>query len=200
MDFINRLIEQDKALMLRINSKWQHPALDVLFQHIRETYFWLPLYLFFIVLAVYNFGKKGWLWVLAAIVNTSITDQVSSNLIKGSINRLRPCRDPSMLNELHFFVRYCPGSSSFTSSHATNHFGFACFVIFTLRRYTGKWIYALLLMAAAISYGQVYVGVHYPLDVVCGGITGSLIGYGMSVIFNKNIGLPALGETSSNVL
>ncbi|ULQ53657.1 phosphatase PAP2 family protein [Flavihumibacter fluvii] len=192
MDLIKRLIEFDKALMLSINSKWHYPLLDTLFQHIRETYFWLPLYLFFIVLAVLNFGKKGWLWVLVGIVTISITDQVSSNLIKGNIERLRPCRDPMLADQIRFFVRYCPGSSSFTSSHATNHFGFAAYVIFTLRRYLSAWIYALLAVAFMISYGQVYVGVHFPLDVVCGGLTGSLIGYGMSVIFNKKIGLQEL--------
>lgn len=198
MDLTNRIIEIDKALMLRINSRWHTPMLDVIFQHIRETYFWLPLYLFFIVLAVLNFGKKGWLWVLAGIVNISITDQVSSNLIKNNIARLRPCRDPQLADQVRFFIQYCPGSSSFTSSHATNHFGFACFVIFTLRKYTGPWIYALLGMAFLISYGQVYVGVHFPLDVICGGITGSLIGYGMSVIFNKNIGLPRIAGELTN--
>jgi membrane-associated phospholipid phosphatase len=194
MDLIDRLIEFDKALMIRINSEWNNPLLDTIFQHIRETYFWIPLYLFFIVLAALNFGKKGWLWILGGVLTVTLTDQVSSNLIKSFIFRLRPCRDPSIADHIRFFVRYCPVSSSFTSSHATNHFGFACFVIFTMRRFTGKWVYALLVMALAVSYAQVYVGVHYPLDVFFGGLTGSFIGYGMSVIFNKKIGLPSLGS------
>lgn len=198
MDLLKRLIEYDKALMLHINSKWHTPLLDTIFQHIRETLFWLPLYLFFIVLAILNFGKKGWLWVLTGIVTISITDQVSSNLIKNNIARLRPCRDPLLADQVRFFVRYCPGSSSFTSSHATNHFGFACFVIFTMRKYLGSWTYLLLFMAFAISYGQVYVGVHYPLDVIAGGLVGSSIGYGMSVIFNKKLGLPESGHSRTN--
>lgn len=192
MDLINRLIEFDKELMLRINTRWHHPILDILFQHIRETYFWLPLYLFFIVLAILNFGKKGWLWVLTGTLTIILTDQFSSNLIKNNFDRLRPCRDPMVSDHIRFFIQYCPRSSSFMSSHATNHFGFACFVIFTLRKFTGPWIYLLLLMAFLISYGQVYVGVHFPIDVICGGLSGSIIGYGMSIIFNKKIGLPEL--------
>ena len=195
MDLIDRFIEYDKALMVRINNEWHHPVLDILFQHIRETYFWMPVYLFFIVFAALNFGKRGWLWIIAAVLTIAITDQVSSNLIKNNIMRLRPCRDPEIADQIRFFIRYCPRSSSFTSSHATNHFGFASFVVLTLRKFTGPWINTLLLFAAAVSYGQVYVGVHYPLDVCCGAIIGASIGYGMSIIFNKKIGLPAFARS-----
>jgi membrane-associated phospholipid phosphatase len=195
MDLIDRLIEYDKALMVRINNEWHHPVLDILFQHIRETYFWMPVYLFFIVFAALNFGKRGWLWILAAVLTIAITDQVSSNLIKNNIMRLRPCRDPEIADQIRFFIKYCPRSSSFTSSHATNHFGFASFIVLTLRNFTGPWINILILFAATVSYAQVYVGVHYPLDVCCGAIIGSSIGYGMSIIFNKKIGLPAFARS-----
>ncbi|HPZ88344.1 MAG TPA: phosphatase PAP2 family protein [Flavihumibacter sp.] len=188
MGFVDRLIEWDQQLAIRINSDWNLPALDFLFQHIRETYFWLPLYVFFIVFTPLNFGKKGWLWVIAAIVTLSITDQVSSNLIKNNIMRLRPCRDPQVVDHLRIFIKYCPGSSSFTSSHACNHFGFAAFVYFTAGQFLKPWSIILFVFAALVSYAQVYVGVHYPIDIFFGGLVGFGIGYGMSVIFNKNIG------------
>ncbi len=191
MDLIDRLIEYDKSLMLLINSKWNHPVLDTLFQHIRETSFWVPLYLFFIVFALLNFGKKGLIWIIAAVVTVAITDQVSSNLIKNNIIRIRPCRDPQIMDQVRFFISYCPRSSSFTSSHATNQFGFATFLFLTLRRITGPWVGLLFLAAASVAYGQVYVGVHFPLDVISGGLIGAAIGYGMSAIFNKQYGLPA---------
>ena len=191
MDLIDRLIEYDKSLMLLINSKWNHPVLDTLFQHIRETSFWVPLYLFFIVFALLNFGKKGLIWIIAAVVTVAITDQVSSNLIKNNIIRIRPCRDPQIMDQVRFFISYCPRSSSFTSSHATNQFGFATFLFLTLRKITGPWVGLLFLAAASVAYGQVYVGVHFPLDVISGGLIGAAIGYGMSAIFNKQYGLPA---------
>ena len=191
MDLIDRLIEYDKSLMLLINSKWNHPVLDTLFQHIRETSFWVPLYLFFIVFALLNFGKKGLIWIIAAVVTVAITEQVSSNLIKNNIIRIRPCRDPQIMDQVRFFISYCPRSSSFTSSHATNQFGFATFLFLTLRRITGPWVGLLFLAAASVAYGQVYVGVHFPLDVISGGLIGAAIGYGMSAIFNKQYGLPA---------
>lgn len=188
MHLIDRIIEWDQYLAVKINHDWGLPALDFLFQHIRETYFWIPLYLFFVVFATLNFGKKGWWWVLAAVVTLSVTDQVSSNLIKHNIIRLRPCRDPMMIDHLRFFIAYCPGSSSFTSSHACNHFGFAAFVYFTAGQFLKPWSRILFIFAALVSYGQVYVGVHYPIDIFCGGLLGFGIGYGMSIIFNKNIG------------
>lgn len=192
MDLIDRLLQYDKDLMISINSKWDNPVLDFVCQHIRETYFWAPLYLFFITLAVINFGKKGWLWVLAAIATVALTDQVSSNLIKNNILRLRPCRDQEIAHQIRFFINYCPGSSSFTSSHATNHFGITTFIVATLRPYLGNPIRWLFLASAAVCYAQVYVGVHYPIDVICGATIGTAIGYGMSRIFNNKIGLPTL--------
>jgi undecaprenyl-diphosphatase len=192
MEFFNRLVEWDKHLLTEINTHWQYPMLDFLFQHMRETYFWIPLYLFFIVLALQNFGRKGWWWILFAICTIALTDQVSSNLIKNNIIRLRPCRDPEMMDQLRFFVRYCPRSSSFTSSHATNHFGFAAFVATTLRPYLGSWVNLLFGFAGMVAFAQVYVAVHYPLDVLAGGLLGFLLGSLMSSIFNKYIGLPKL--------
>lgn len=188
MGFIDRIIGWDQQLAVTINNDWASPALDFICQHIRETYFWIPLYLFFIVFTLLNFGKRGWIWVIAAVVTLSLTDQVSSNLIKNYFMRLRPCRDPAIADQLRFFIAYCPGSSSFTSSHACNHFGFAAFVFFTAGQWLKPWSYLLFVFAAFVSFAQVYVGVHYPIDILCGGIVGFGIGYGMSIIFNKNIG------------
>lgn len=188
MEFLNRLFELDKQLVIRLNSHWNQPALDFLFQHIRETYFWIPLYLFFLVLAVQNFGKKSAWWILFAICTIAITDQVSSNLIKNSILRTRPCNDPDIVSQVRMFIRYCPGSSSFTSSHATNHFGFASFVVFSTRQVLGKWVFILFFFAALVATAQVYVAVHYPIDVLAGGLLGLLLGSAMSSIFNRYIG------------
>ena len=103
--------------------------------------------------------------------------------------RARPCRHPEIADHIRFLVNYCPQSSSFTSSHAANHFGMATFIYFTLRSYTNKWLTLIFLWAAMIAYAQVYVGVHFPLDVTSGAVLGIFIGYLMSVIFNKKMGL-----------
>ncbi|GAO43561.1 phosphatase PAP2 family protein [Flavihumibacter petaseus] len=188
MDLIDRIISIDKNLAVTINRDWSNPVLDTIFQHIRETYFWLPMYLFFLVLAPLNFGKRGWIWIVGAIVCLSLTDQVSSNLIKNNIMRLRPCRDPEIADQIRIFIRYCPGSSSFTSSHATNHFGFATFTYLTIGQWLKPWSKILFVLAGLVSFAQVYVGVHYPIDITAGALLGIGLGYGMSIIFNKNFG------------
>jgi undecaprenyl-diphosphatase len=93
---------------------------------------------------------------------------------------------------MHYLAHYCPESSSFVSAHATTHFGLAFFVVLTLRSYTSRWIMLFFSWAALISYAQVYVGVHYPFDVLCGALIGSALGYFMARIFNNYVGLISL--------
>jgi len=86
-------------------------------------------------------------------------------------------------------VAYCPQSSSFTSSHAANHFAAAMFIFTTFKKsVSAKWAF-LFLWAAMISYAQVYVGVHFPFDIFCGAIVGVILGYIPASIFNKKFGL-----------
>jgi len=85
-------------------------------------------------------------------------------------------------------VDHCGQNGSFTSSHATNHFGIAVFIFITLEKVWGKFNYLFLLWAAAICYAQVYVGVHFPFDVLGGAILGSCIGFAMGKYFNDKMG------------
>jgi undecaprenyl-diphosphatase len=118
-----------------------------------------------------------------------LSDFVSSTLIKENFERLRPCHDPFLADRIRFLVAYCPESSSFTSSHAVNHFAAAMFIFTTFRK-SLSWKWALLFIwAFLISYAQVYVGVHFPFDVFCGAIVGVILGYIPAKIFNTTIGL-----------
>jgi undecaprenyl-diphosphatase len=135
-----------------------------------------------------NFGRKGWLWSLYLTMTVIISDLISSHLIKDRlVYRLRPCGNPLWADSIHFLASYCPTGSSFTSSHACNHFAMAVFIYRTLRPFS-RWWALVLLWAFVISYAQVYVGVHYPLDIICGGILGSLIGWLVSRIFRFQAG------------
>ncbi len=178
------LIGSDYWLFSKINQQWTNSFFDSLFLVIREGEFWTPFYLFLLVFAAINFSKKGWWWMLAFILTVSLSDIVSSHIIKEIIFRPRPCNDPYT----RFIASYCPISSSFTSSHACNHFAMATFIFFTLG-HTGKWWRLVFLWAASISYAQIYVGVHYPSDVVCGAIVGALLGFYMARLFSRRIGV-----------
>lgn len=189
MTILEKLLELDKKIFLLINNDLTSDFLNTILPFTRNAIFWIPLYLFLLIFILTNFRKSGLYWVLVAVAVATATDIVSSHIIKENIFRLRPCQDPAMINQMHFLLNYCPQSSSFTSSHATSHFGFATFVFLTLNRFSGKWISIFFLWAAIISYAQVYVGVHYPLDVICGGLIGSAIGYMFAKIFNRHFGL-----------
>lgn len=180
----------DVELFYNINTVWTNSFLDHNFPWWRDATTWYPLYLFLLLFIFINFGWRAWPWVLFIAINVTITDQLSSSFIKEWVQRIRPCRDPEMVEYVRMLLNHCSGGNSFPSSHATNHFGAAFFIFFTLKKYTGKWIYLFFFWAASVSYGQVYVGVHYPSDVLGGTILGSLIGLLVAFVYNKKIGLP----------
>lgn len=175
----------DRWLFYKINYEWTNSFLDTIFPFWREAITWAPLYVFLLVFVLANFGKKAWPWIIGLIITVVLTDQVSSSIFKPLVNRLRPCHDIQLADHIRLLLNNCSDSRSFTSSHATNHFGIAFFIYFTLRPYIKKWGYGFFLWAASISYGQVYIGVHYPTDVICGALLGSMIGYMTSSYFNK---------------
>ena len=178
----------DLWLIRRINGSWHTEMLDWIFVHGRETLFWMPLYLFIFLHMVFRYGKKGAWWILGFLLTAALSDIVSSQLIKEWIFRVRPCQDAELASTLRFIINYCPQSSSFTSSHATSHFAQAMFLYLTLRN-TGKGWGLAFLWALLIAYGQIYVGVHYPLDVFCGSLIGCAIGWGISRLYRKQVGL-----------
>lgn len=179
----------DTRLFLKINTEWTSSFLDSVFPWYREANAWVPLYLFLIVFAFMNFKQKAIPWILFAVLTATLTDQISSSLIKNWIARPRPCRDELFMSQVRLILNNCSGGYSFPSSHATNHFGFAMFLFLTLRPILKQWVWLFFVWAATICYGQVYVGVHYPLDVLCGAILGTAIGYLTATFFNKKIGL-----------
>ena len=126
--FIQKIIQADHWLFSKINQDWTSPVSDLIFPFLREMEFWVPVYLFLLVFILLNFGRKGWRWVLMFILTVAIGDQVSSNLVKSFIFRLRPCHNPELADSIRILVHYCPQSSSFTSSHACNHFAMAWFI------------------------------------------------------------------------
>jgi len=189
----------DRWLFTKINHDWTNSFLDYIFPLWREAITWVPLYIFLLVFIFTNFGKKAWPWVAGLLVTVLMTDQISSHILKPYVNRMRPCHDIYLADSIRLLLRYCSDSRSFTSSHATNHFGVAFFIYFTMKPYFKKWGYLFFAWAATISYGQVYIGVHYPLDVICGALLGSTIGYYISVFFNKKIGISLFDQSSNTI-
>lgn len=189
MTLFHQIQNFDYFISSKVNGEWHNDFFDVVFLLMREAAVWLPVYIFLLLFMVTNFRKPGWFWSLSLGITVIISNFISSNLIKDNIIRLRPCQDPELFGKIRILANYCPSSSSFVSSHATNHFALAMFIYLTLRKIAGKWVSWFFLWAALISYAQVYVGVHFFTDVISGAIAGIIIGYIAAMIFNSKTGL-----------
>ena len=165
------LIDFDQALFSIINKDLVSSVLDFILIPIRNQYFWIPLYIFIISFVILNFKKKAYWYLFFMVLTFAFTDVISSKIIKPTIERARPCHGDGGMENVRLLVD-CGSGYSFTSSHATNHFGIAFFIIFTFGRRRKYVSLPLIIWAALISYAQVYVGVHYPLDVICGSLLG----------------------------
>lgn len=185
---MKKLIDLDKWLFVKINRQGANHLFDQLMPFLRVPALWIPFYLFLFVFVIINFKRKAFPWILLMAATAGLTDFVSSHLIKPGIGRLRPCNDADMAANIRLLAGYCGQNGSFTSSHAANHFGIAIFLFITLKPVWGNGCWLFFLWAAAICYAQVYVGVHYPLDILGGSLLGCLTGAISATIFMKKFG------------
>ena len=184
-DFLTQLIAKDHALFSSINGKWTNPLLDSVMPWVRHSNNWIPLYVVLLSFIIYKWGKKSWKWLVLVALNVTLTDQISSHLFKPFFHRIRPCADPELMQQSRLLLDHCSGGFSFTSSHAANHFGIAVFLVVTLQPLLKNFRYLFLVWAALIAYAQVYVGVHFPLDILAGALIGIIVGYFNGKLFHK---------------
>ncbi len=185
---LKKIIDIDHWLFTLINQKANFPIFDKVALLIRQPLTWAPLYLFLIIYAFTRFQKKVWWWIFELIVTISFSDVISSHVLKPLIGRIRPCNNIHIANDIRMLAGYCGQNGSFPSSHASNHFAIAMFIFMTMQQVWGKFTLLFFIWAAMISYAQVYVGVHYPLDVTGGMILGCTIGWINGQIFIKKCG------------
>ncbi|MFA6151311.1 MAG: phosphatase PAP2 family protein [Chitinophagaceae bacterium] len=184
---LNPILKLDRELWYHINVLWQNSFLDFVTPFLREPKFWIPLYAFLAFFIPYKFGKKGFYWCLGFLITFALSDYTSASIIKPFVQRLRPCNDLELKHTVHLLID-CGVGYSFPSTHSTNHFALAFFMIFSLHRQF-KWVWVpAFLWAFMVAYSQVYVGVHYPLDVICGGLLGTVIGILTGWFFRDKVG------------
>ncbi|MDH3649013.1 MAG: phosphatase PAP2 family protein [Saprospiraceae bacterium] len=171
----------DESIFFAINGL-ESKFLEALMPYYRHKLFWTPLYLVLMIGISKKFPINGLWIILFAVLCIGTSDTVSSKFIKKSVERLRPCNNIELRDQVKLRIR-CGGGYSFTSSHATNHSALAFFIFFLLARPRRWWLWGLVVWAVSIGLAQVYVGVHYPLDVIAGFGLGGIIGALFSRIF-----------------
>lgn len=170
------LLNIDVWLFYVINSGLSNPIFDRIMPFITNNNHWILLYILVVVALVWKGEKKGRICVLMLLITITLSDQISSSIIKEAVGRLRPCH---VLSDINLLVP-CGGGKSFPSSHAVNNFAAALVFSFFFRDY--KWIF--ISIATLIAFSRVYVGVHYPFDVIGGAIIGFLISFIIIMIYS----------------
>ncbi|MBP7184400.1 MAG: phosphatase PAP2 family protein [Saprospiraceae bacterium] len=180
---LDYILQKDVEVFHFINSVIHNQVLDFLLPLFRDKFFWIPLYVF-ILSYFYIQHKVKFIYIIILVVVTVFAcDSFSSKIMKPTFKRERPCRSQA---DVRLLVS-CGSGYSFTSSHATNHFGLAYVftMLFGLKKFRKRHNYYFYIWAFLISFSQVYVGVHYPLDVFFGALFGLLIGFICCSIFNR---------------
>ena len=182
MPLINWLDHLDKVLFMLIQNDSDHSWLDVIMPILREPLTWIPLYAFMLYYSFRQGSARAWPFIVLTLLTLAITDSVTAQLLKPLFGRLRPCHDPEVQSLLRGLVD-CGGLYSMPSNHAANHFGMAAFWFYSIRAMTGKKWHWLWIWAAAVGYAQIYVGKHYPFDILVGSAVGFLTGWGTFRLF-----------------
>lgn len=173
IEFLNQL---DTGIFLFLNSL-HSPFWDKLMWFISGRMEWIPLYLILAGWVIYKFRWRAIAVIVLTILLIIASDQTSVHLFKEVFQRPRPCKNIDIQHLVHLVNDYCSGKYGFVSSHAANTFALASFTSLLFRNK----IYSLLIFfwAAVVSYSRIYLGVHYPGDV----LGGLLLGIGLGVLF-----------------
>ncbi len=171
---MDALLDLDRRLFLWLNGL-HSPALDDVMWYASATWPWLPVFGLLAWAVWKNFSTGVWLPVLVLVVVITLSDQGASGLLKPTVKRLRPCNEPEIATLVHTLRGYCSSSYSFASSHASNSVALAAFCTGVFRKYRPRWLVVLVWSWAALhSYSRIYLGVHYPLDLLGGAAVGLL--------------------------
>jgi undecaprenyl-diphosphatase len=165
-DYLYRI---DLNIFYFFNHNLSIPVLDKFFSLITSVNNWYIAYIILLLIAFIKGGRTGRITAIGVLILIAITDQVSSNILKDLVHRVRPCMVlPDAITPIG-----CTGTYSFPSNHAFNNFAAATFI----SRFFPKMKWALFITAVLIAVSRIYLGLHYPTDVLGGAIFGIISGY-----------------------
>jgi undecaprenyl-diphosphatase len=171
------LYSLDKFLFYAINLGSVNRLFDIIMPFITERNNWFLLYIYVWVYLFWKGGKNGRITAVLIILAIIASDQVSASILKPLVSRVRPCYELEGVRT----ILGCGGRYGFPSSHAANYFAAATIFTYYFPKY--KWIY--ISIAVLVCFSRIYIGVHYPSDVICGAILGFLSSVIIIIIYNE---------------
>lgn len=178
------LNDLDHQLFLFLNglhADWLDPVMTF----VSSEMGWIP---FYIVLLYLVFKKLGWRGLLFVVIGVAVlitcSDQLSAHVFKPVFHRLRPCHDPLIQDLVHLPNGHCGGQYGFISSHACNTFALASFITLSMKRFYKKIGWLMFIWATLVAYSRIYMGVHFPGDVLCGAAVGMMLGFGIGSLLS----------------
>ncbi|MFD1139692.1 phosphatase PAP2 family protein [Larkinella insperata] len=179
---LETLNQLDTDLFLWLNGLYA-PWLDAVMIWATKRNTWIPFYVLLIGWLSFQYRKQAIGLVLTLVAAVALSDQTASALLKPLTLRLRPCHEPALQKLIHPVLE-CGGTYGFASSHAANTFALSMALwLLVGRRFPGvKWLFGWALL---VSYSRIYVGAHYPLDVLAGAGVGILMAVGCVVLYRR---------------
>jgi undecaprenyl-diphosphatase len=174
MDF---LLNLDTQIFYFINSSLANPIFDKIMPYITEIEPWILIYLLGFWFLFFKSGRVGKITAITLILTIIATDQINSSLIKEYVGRIRPCH---VLDHVRLLVG-CGGGKSFPSSHAANNFAAAYVITYFFKK--NQWFFYSI--AGLMAFSRVYIGVHYPLDILGGTLVGLIVAYLITFLLTK---------------
>ncbi|WP_299782241.1 phosphatase PAP2 family protein [uncultured Formosa sp.] len=187
----DQLVNADKDLFLYLNNLGSE-TWDPLWLAITHEFTFAPLYGLLLYLIYRKRGLQSLVVsVIVIVLMITFTDQIT-NLVKHTVQRFRPCRTEGVMEHMRYIAARC-GRYGFFSGHSSNSMAAAIFGGLLLKPFYKKAIYLLIVWSLIVAYSRVYVGVHYPLDLLCGLTFGAISGFGFYKLYlyiAKRRGLP----------
>ena len=175
MDLLERIEHYDQQLLIVLNNL-NSPFWDDTMLLLTDKWIWIPMYILFLFFIFKKLGKRnGLIALLGAFFLIYFCDRGSVVLFKEVFQRFRPCHNSELYQYLHIVKEYCGGQFGFVSSHATNSFGLVGYILGILSP-RNHWKILLIFWASLVAYTRVYLGVHYPLDILGGALLGMALG------------------------